>query len=122
MDRETGVSHGCLALAGGAQRRGGRATGRSGAARPGKAPSISYMEGALLHSARQRGFCRDDTLANLAMPGGRDHLAAVEPSLRTDRRVSPPLRLRLNRGGWAESYTARLVSVHARSNRFEHRR
>jgi hypothetical protein len=70
MDRETGVSHGCLALAGGAQRRGGRATGRSGAARPGKAPSISYMEGVLLHSARHEEFCRDDTLANLAIAYG----------------------------------------------------
>ena len=47
MNRATGLSHGCLALAGGAQRWGGRATDRSGAARPGKAPSISYMEGAL---------------------------------------------------------------------------
>jgi len=56
MDRETGVSHGCLVLAGGAQRWGGRATGRFGAARPGKAPSISYMEGVLLHSARHEGF------------------------------------------------------------------
>jgi hypothetical protein len=67
MDWETGVSHGCLALAGGAQRRGGRATGRLGAARPGKAPSISYMEGALLHSARHKEFCRADTLANVVM-------------------------------------------------------
>jgi|HubBroStandDraft_2_1064218.scaffolds.fasta_scaffold347430_2 hypothetical protein len=56
MDRETGASRGCLALAGGAQRRRGRATGRFGAARPGKAPSISYMEGALLRPARPRRF------------------------------------------------------------------
>ena len=67
MDRATGLSHGCLALAGGAQRWGGRATGRFGAARLGKAPSISYMEGALLHSARQRGSCRVDTPANAAV-------------------------------------------------------
>jgi len=32
MDRETGASRGCLALAGGAQRRRGRATDRFGAA------------------------------------------------------------------------------------------
>jgi hypothetical protein len=82
MDRATGLSHGCLALAGGAQRWGGRATGCFGAARPDKAPSISYMEGALLHSARQRGFCRDDTLANLGVLNGRDLLGAVHPSLR----------------------------------------
>src|SRR5580693_2716590 len=44
MDRETGVSHGYLALAGGAQRRGGQS----------KAPSISYMEGALF---TWRGLC-----------------------------------------------------------------
>jgi hypothetical protein len=68
MDRETGSSHGCLALAGGAQCWGGRVTGRFGAARPSKAPSISYMEGALLHSARHDGFCRGDTLANVAVP------------------------------------------------------
>jgi hypothetical protein len=68
MNRATGLSHGCLALAGGAQRWGGRATGRFRAARLDKAPSISYMEGALLHSARHRGFCRDDTLANLGVP------------------------------------------------------
>jgi hypothetical protein len=42
-----------------------------------EAPSISYMEGALLHSARHQGFCRGDTLANLATPGGRDVLAAA---------------------------------------------
>jgi hypothetical protein len=54
-----------------------------------KAPSISYMEGALLNSARHEGFCRDDTLANAAVPSGRDVLAAVHPSLRADRRVSP---------------------------------
>jgi len=64
MGRETGTSRGCLAPAGGAQRRGRRATGRSGAARPGKAPSISYMEGALLHSARQRGFGQHAAPAN----------------------------------------------------------
>jgi endonuclease/exonuclease/phosphatase (EEP) superfamily protein YafD len=54
---------------------------------------------------------------------GRDLLAGLHPSLRADRRVFLPLRLRLrpNRGG-AESYTARLVGVRARSNRFEHRR
>ena len=39
----------------GAQRRGGRATGRSGAAWPDKAPFISYMKGALLHSAGRLG-------------------------------------------------------------------
>ena len=33
---------------------GGQATGRLGAAWPGKAPSISYMEGALLYSAWQK--------------------------------------------------------------------
>src|SRR5580700_5749481 len=81
---------------------------------PSKAPSISYMEGVLLHSARQRGFCRDDTLVNLAMPGGRDHLAPLHPSLRADRHVFPPPWPTLNRGGRAESYTARLVSVRAR--------
>ena len=40
---------------GGAQRQGGRATGRSGAAWPDKAPFISYMKGALLHSAGRLG-------------------------------------------------------------------
>ena len=98
MDRETGVSYGFLALAGGAQRWEGRATGRFGAARPSKAPSISYMEGALLHSARQRCFCRGDTLANVAVPSDRDLLAAMDPSLRTDRRVSRPPSPTLNRG------------------------
>ena len=43
-----------MAPSGGAWRRGSRATGRSGAARPDKAPFISYMKGALLYSARPR--------------------------------------------------------------------
>jgi hypothetical protein len=49
--QETGLSHGRLALAGGPQRRVGRVTGPPSVARPGKAPSISYMEGALFYSA-----------------------------------------------------------------------
>jgi hypothetical protein len=52
--RETGRSRGRLVPAGGARCRGSRATGRSGAARPGKAPFISYMKGALLYSAGPR--------------------------------------------------------------------
>jgi len=43
------------------------ASGRRGRS---KAPSISYMEGALLHSARHKGFVRGDTLANVAGPSG----------------------------------------------------
>jgi len=31
------------------------------------APSISYMEGALLHSARHKAFYRGSTLANVAV-------------------------------------------------------
>src|SRR5580693_4231584 len=57
--RETGVFGGWLALAGGPQCRVSRATGRPGAARPDKAPSISYVEGALFHSARPGRFCQD---------------------------------------------------------------
>ena len=77
----------------------------------------------MLHSARQRGFRRADTLANVAVPSDRDLLATVHPSLRTDRRISPLPSPRLNRGGRVLKATlTRLVSVHARSNRFKHRR
>src|SRR5271163_970459 len=57
--RETGVFGGWLAPAGGPECRVSRATGGPGAARPDKAPSIAYVEGALFHSARPRRFCRD---------------------------------------------------------------
>jgi hypothetical protein len=46
---------------GGAQRLGSRATGGSDAAWPDKAPFISYMKGALLHSARPGSSRRADT-------------------------------------------------------------
>jgi hypothetical protein len=52
--REAGGSRGRLVPAGGVRCRGSRATGRSGAVRPDKAPFISYMKGALLYSARPR--------------------------------------------------------------------
>jgi len=67
-----------------AARSAGEAGQLTASARRGqsKAPSISYMEGALLHSARHEAFCRGDTLANVAGPSGRGFLAAVHPSLR----------------------------------------
>ena len=48
MDRETGVSHGYLALAGGSRRQRDRATGRTAAATPTRPSSISYMEEGLV--------------------------------------------------------------------------
>lgn len=36
-----------------------QATGRSGAVRPDKVPSVSYMEGTLFYSARHRRFSHD---------------------------------------------------------------
>ena len=50
--RETGTSRGFPVPAGGAWCQVCRATGEPGATQPGKAPSISYMEGALLCYAR----------------------------------------------------------------------
>src|SRR6266480_4672374 len=49
--RETGTSRGFSVPAGGALRRVSRATGEPDLTLPGKAPSISYMEGALSCSA-----------------------------------------------------------------------
>src|SRR5579859_3343317 len=54
---------------GGAWRRDGWATGRSGAARPDKAPFISYMKGALLHTARPGSLHRRDTPAQHEISG-----------------------------------------------------
>jgi len=50
---------GVLAPAGGAQRRESQATGRPDAARPGKVPCISYMEGTLSYSARHKRLGQD---------------------------------------------------------------
>jgi hypothetical protein len=80
--RETGISRGCLALAGGARRRGGRATGRSGAAWPDKAPFISYMKGALLHSAG-RLSSKPERHAGENAPCQAEHTTALaSPALR----------------------------------------
>jgi hypothetical protein len=73
-DRETDVSHECTALAGGpaVPKRLGNWLMRRGAV--GEAPSISYMEGALLYSARPTDFCQDrhaERVTNWLLPGGR---------------------------------------------------
>ena len=89
--RETGGSGGCLAPSGGAWCRGSQATGLSGAARPDKAPFISYMKGALLYSARPRS----------SRPGAtrrpqRQHLRQImkpnDPGSTTSTAASPAAR------------------------------
>jgi len=84
--RETGCSRGRLVPAGGARCRGSRATGRSGAARPDKAPFISYMKGALLYSAgprrstpdRHAGKCQH--VRQIMRPNGPGSTASVAAS------------------------------------------
>ena len=72
---ETGTSRGNPGPAGGAWRQVYRATGEPSATQPGKAPSISYMEGALLHSARHRRFRQTDTPANADLPDAAERPA-----------------------------------------------
>jgi hypothetical protein len=79
--RETGSSRGCLAPAGGAWRRGSRATGGSGAAQPDKAPFISYMKGASLYSAGRR-CSRLDRHAGQNANKSRAHWGRTGPAIR----------------------------------------
>jgi hypothetical protein len=130
-DWETGSSHGCLALAGGARRWRGWATSRPGAVRPNKAPSISYVEGALLHSARHRGLCQGDTPANVNLcrhragqcfrsapkvsAAGRTGSASAVPAARRERPASgnaAPARPWERTPGWPGS--SRGASRHSR--------
>lgn len=69
--RETWASRGFLALAGGARHRERQATGGLSAAKPGKVPCISYMEGTLSYSARHKRLGQERHAGKHSVSGRR---------------------------------------------------